>query len=55
MTGAGMGGCAVALIRAEEVDSFTSDVAACYEAATGLAPNVYVSPPMRGAELQKLA
>jgi galactokinase len=52
MTGAGLGGCAVALVRAEAADAFGEAVAVCYERATGLAPNVYVSSATNGAEVE---
>lgn len=49
MTGAGFGGCAVALIRADESSAFVADVVACYEAITGIVPNVYVCEAADGA------
>src|SRR5262249_58161574 len=38
MTGAGFGGCAVALVRAGKTEPFLTRVLADYEAATGLVP-----------------
>jgi galactokinase len=52
MTGAGLGGCAVALARADAAAAFSGAVADCYERATGLAPNVYVCSAADGAELE---
>ena len=49
MTGAGFGGCAVALVQAAAAESFAASVSTCYEAATGTAPNVYVCHPTEGA------
>jgi galactokinase len=49
MTGAGFGGCAVALIRSEQVHEFTSTVADRYQSITGLAPVLYVSAATDGA------
>lgn len=49
MTGAGFGGCAVALVTAEAVESFTSHVATEYEARMGLTPRLYVCRAMDGA------
>ncbi len=49
MTGAGFGGCAVALVRAEQAEAFTSTVAASYQAATGIAPALYVCAATDGA------
>jgi galactokinase len=54
MTGAGFGGCAVALVEKEAVDGFVREVAAGYEAATGLHPKVYVSAASGGASLERL-
>jgi galactokinase len=41
MTGAGLGGCAVALIHKEVSDTFTSQVKKSYSDKTGLQPNLY--------------
>jgi len=54
MTGAGLGGCAVALVRADAVQAFSSAVAQCYEEGTGLRPNVYVSEAAAGAAVEAL-
>jgi galactokinase len=51
MTGAGFGGCAVALIDATEVNSFSTDVARAYQRATGREGMVFVSRPSAGARL----
>ncbi|MEE8391108.1 MAG: galactokinase [Anaerolineae bacterium] len=51
MTGAGFGGCAVALVRADSARAFTAAVATCYQAATGITPNVYVCTATNGAEV----
>lgn len=51
MTGAGFGGCAVALIEAARADAFVETVAADYEKATGLTPAVYVCSATNGAEV----
>ncbi|MCD4726587.1 MAG: galactokinase [Pirellulales bacterium] len=51
MTGAGFGGCAVALVRAEATDDFARDVAAAYERKTGHSPAVYVCQAADGAEV----
>jgi galactokinase len=53
MTGAGFGGCALALIRADAADNFVKNVAADYEKTTGLAPAVYVCSATNGAEVVK--
>jgi galactokinase len=49
MTGAGFGGCAVALVDAGESGRFVSSVAAEYQQATGKKPNIYVCKASDGA------
>jgi galactokinase len=49
MTGAGFGGCAVALVRAEVADTFAANVASCYRRATDIAPSIYVCAAADGA------
>ncbi|MDW8318887.1 MAG: galactokinase [Anaerolineae bacterium] len=51
MTGAGFGGCAVALVRAEGAEAFGGRVAAAYRQATGLEPAVYVCAASDGASV----
>jgi galactokinase len=51
MTGAGFGGCAVALVRAAATDAFAKAVAACYQVDTGIIPAIYVCQATNGAEL----
>jgi galactokinase len=51
MTGAGFGGCAVALVWAESATAFSQAVAASYQAATGLTPNIYICQPADGASV----
>ncbi len=51
MTGAGFGGCAVALVRAETADDFARDVAVAYQRKTGHSPAVYVCQAADGAEV----
>ncbi len=51
MTGAGFGGCAVALVRSAEVRGFVTEVADCYRAGTGLAPHIYVCHATDGASV----
>ena len=51
MTGAGFGGCAVALVRAEGAEAFAEAVAAEYRQATGNEPSLYVCRATNGAEL----
>jgi galactokinase len=49
MTGAGFGGCAVALIHREQAEAFTPTVSASYQAATGIVPVLYVCAATDGA------
>ena len=50
MTGAGFGGCAVALVKAEDATAFVENVRACYTAATQHTPAIYISQASKGAE-----
>jgi len=43
MTGAGFGGCAIALVEQAEIPDFTASVRSAYLAATGLEPAFYVT------------
>jgi Galactokinase len=51
MTGAGFGGCAVALVRQPEADRFADVVAREYERRTDIAPQVYVTSASAGASV----
>jgi len=51
LTGAGFGGCAVALADSAVADSFKRDLAKRYEAAAGLKPEIYVCKASEGAEV----
>jgi galactokinase len=51
MMGAGFAGCAVALVRETDVRAFATNVSACYQAATGLVPRVYLCTAVSGAEV----
>lgn len=53
MTGAGFGGCAVALVQknAVVVGDFVAAAETCYRAATGLSPHIYVCTATNGAAL----
>lgn len=51
LTGAGMGGCAVALVRSEAVPALVEAVRSAYRTATGLEAQLYPSLPMNGAEV----
>ena len=52
MTGAGFGGCAVALVDRGRSDAFVHAVAAEYERRTGLVPQIYVTGASAGAEVK---
>ncbi len=51
MTGAGFGGCAVAVIDAQAAEDFSRAVADDYQARTGHTPAVYVCQATQGAEV----
>jgi len=51
MTGAGFGGCAMALIRADAAADFVARTAAAYQQKTGHKPAVYVCQATNGAEV----
>jgi galactokinase len=51
MTGAGFGGCAVALVKQDAAEAFSAGVTAAYQTATGLTPNVYICTATNGAEV----
>ena len=51
MTGAGFGGCAVALVRAAGADDFTRQTAAVYRQKTDRVPTLYVCRATAGAEV----
>jgi galactokinase len=54
MTGAGFGGCALALVHEAAVGAFVEQVTRRYAGATGLTPAVYPCTPSAGASLQRL-
>jgi galactokinase len=51
MTGAGFGGCAVALVQEENAQEFTESVSAAYKQRLGLDASVYVCKASEGASL----
>jgi len=51
MTGGGFGGCAVALVEEAQAKAFSRQVAAEYERATGLEPNLYICTAEAGADI----
>jgi len=51
MTGAGFGGCAVALVREDAAAIFVTAVTTAYQQATNLTPNLYICQATAGAEL----
>lgn len=52
MTGGGFGGCAIALIRADDVDSFVEATSQRYQERTGIKPDVYVCRAVDGASVE---
>jgi len=51
MTGAGFGGCAIALVKASGADTFVENVSKGYHSLTGLTPKIYVTDATNGASL----
>jgi len=51
MTGAGFGGCAVALVASTAVDQFVARVAPRYQAESGNVPQLYVCNAAPGASV----
>jgi len=51
MTGAGFGGCAVALVKADRLAAFIPDVSEKYARQSGLTPRIYPCRASAGAEL----
>ncbi len=54
MTGAGFGGCAVALVRREDAEAFVRSVARAYGEAVGIQPFVYLCAASEGASVERL-
>ena len=50
LTGAGFGGCVVALVARDGLDAFAAHAVASFTAATGLVPTVYPCEAVGGAE-----
>jgi galactokinase len=53
MTGAGFGGCAVALVEKENTGKFTNFVSAAYKLRSGLDASVYVCKASEGASIEQ--
>jgi galactokinase len=51
MTGAGFGGCAVALVKREQVEAFVEATGKAYRAVSGLDAKIYVCSAAQGANL----
>ncbi len=54
MTGAGFGGCALALVDADKQAEFIENVNKCYRSKTGLTPKIYICKPSDGVILKDL-
>jgi galactokinase len=50
MTGAGFGGCAIALVDKAHIDDFTTGLTAYYTEKVGYAPSVYITEIGDGAK-----
>jgi galactokinase len=53
MTGGGFGGCAVALVKTDQVAAITEKIAALYHVKTGLEATIFSSRPAAGATILK--
>jgi galactokinase len=53
MTGGGFGGCAVALVKTDAVETISNTIAAGYKKRTGIEPAIFVSRPASGAAILK--
>ena len=51
MTGAGFGGCAVALVEKDKADEFTNAVSAAYRLRSGLDASIYICKASEGASV----
>ena len=51
MTGAGFGGCAVALVEKESATKFAENIRLSYEKSTGLKPNIYICEASNGVKV----
>jgi galactokinase len=51
MTGAGFGGCAIALIQADAARAFSAQVATCYREAIDIDPNILICQAAQGTEV----
>ncbi len=54
MTGAGFGGCAVALVEKDQAEEFAAAVSASYKQKSGLSANVYVCQASEGASVLEI-
>ena len=53
MTGGGFGGCCVALVKTDAVETISKKIAADYKTKTGIEPAIFVSRPAAGAAILK--
>ena len=53
MTGGGFGGCCVALVKTDAIDSITKKIAADYKTKTGIEATIFSSRPAAGATILK--
>jgi galactokinase len=54
LTGAGFGGCAIALVAGNQVEAFQAEVTREYNKATGLEPKVYLTTAVDGTSYEEL-
>jgi galactokinase len=51
MTGAGFGGCAIALVQKEVANTFVENICSSYQKHTGLQPNIYICEASDGVKV----
>ncbi|MCS7011777.1 MAG: galactokinase [Anaerolineales bacterium] len=54
MTGAGFGGCAIALVKQEQAHEFALETSERYTSAVGLSPAIYITKANQGAQAIRL-
>jgi galactokinase len=53
MTGGGFGGCAIALVEANQMENISNKIAADYKTKTGIEATIFSSHPAAGATVLK--
>jgi galactokinase len=53
MTGGGFGGCTVALVKTDAIESISKNIASAYKTKTGIDATIFSSRPAAGATVIK--